>query len=700
MTRLFLFLLLLITPWMAVQAQLPGAPLNVPATLEAETMTPAPGGEVTLAFVMRPKPKWHGYWENGGDAGVGMNLQWDLPPGVTAQPLRYPVPKTLIIAGLMNYVYEKPYALLANLKIDPSVPMGTRIAVKVRANWLACDDRVCVPEGDDLSVNLTVGDGRISADRRSRFDGYRAALPVPLDQKGRYRIDGKMIEIAVPFPADADIGAPYFFPKTEKLFAYSAAQKARRNGDMVIIRTGVDSYNIASFGGGDVNGVLRYGEGRGVIVTLQNGAIPTGGTPILDDQAASGKAPENFLVILGLALLGGLLLNLMPCVFPILGLKALSLAKMGGDAASAKRDALAYSAGVILVCLALGAVMLALRAGGEQIGWAFQLQEPRVVLLLLLMMTAITVNLFGGFELGSIGAGSGLAGQSGVAGSFWTGILAALVATPCTGPFMAAALGAALLLPVPQALTLFAGLGLGLALPYLAIAYVPKARAMLPRPGPWLQKFRMWMGVPMALTAAALAWLLWRLSGQNGLFIGLSAAVLLTVILLFYGRMQYRRTGNGRGIMAAMAAGVMLCTGGAFVALPAEPVPAVQQGADNILAAEDYSAQRLAQYRQNGDLVFVYFTADWCVTCKVNEASSIDRAETARAFKKAGIKVLVGDFTRGDAEIARTLSQYNRPGVPLYLYFPRGGEAQILPQILTVDMLANLAEKKETETSL
>lgn len=472
---------------------------------------------------------------------------------------------------------------------------------------------------------------------------------------------------------------------------------------MLIIRTGADPYNAGSFAGGPVTGVLRYGEGRGVIVTLKQGAVPAGGVPIGAVQAQTGE--QNFLAILALALLGGLVLNLMPCVFPILGLKALSLAKMGGDEGTARRDAMAYSVGVVLVCVALGAIMLVLRAGGEQIGWAFQLQQPRVVLLLLLMMTAISVNLFGGFELHSLNAGGKLAQRPGMVGSFWTGILAALVATPCTGPFMAAALGAALLLPAVQALLLFAGLGIGLALPYLLIAYIPPVRAMLPKPGPWLAKFRIWMGVPMALTGAALVWLLWRLSGQFGLLTGLAAAAVLTALLLGYGRLQMQMQiqiqggRGGRGAMTGLAAAMMLCLAAAVLILPAQPIAAVKQGGNNLLTEEEYSPDLLARYRAKGDPVFVYFTADWCVTCKVNEASAIQRAETAKAFEKAGVRVLVGDFTRGDAEIARALAEYNRPGVPLYLYFAKGGEAQILPQILSVTTLTGMIEEAAEKRS-
>lgn len=690
-TRIFWFLLWLIAAHTPAAAQFPGAVLNVPAALEAETSRPAPGDVVTLAFVMRPRPNWHGYWKNGGDAGVGMQLAWNLPAGVTAGELRYPVPRRLIIAGLMNYVYERPYTLLVDLKIDPSLARGTALPIRVRGDWLACTTEICVPEGDDLAVDLVAGDGAVDAAVRGRFDRYRSALPVPIDQKGKYRIDGGSITIAVPFPAAAPTSKPYFYAVTEKLLAYSKPQTAVRRGDMLIITAKTDEFSVRDFKGGAVRGLLEYAGGRGILVEAEQGAIS-----LAPAQPGGGGAQQRgvdidtlgFLGILAFALLGGLILNLMPCVFPILGLKAISLAKMGGDEAAAKRDAAAYTAGIMLISVALGGAMLLLRAAGEQVGWAFQLQEPRIVLLLLLLMVAITVNLFGGFELGSVGGGGKLTQKKGAAGAFWTGVLAALVATPCTGPFMAAALGAALLLPVVPALALFAALGLGLASPYLAIAFIPPLRRRIPRPGPWLRKFRLLMGIPMAVTAAALWWLLWRLSGQTGLVIGGVASVVVAGALIVYGRMQYRRG----AISASFPLAIAVIAALAVVILPKNPVPAAAQG-KGILASEAYSDASLARYRRTGRPVFVYFTADWCVTCKVNEAAAIDRKDTAAAFEKAGVKVLVGDFTRADPAIARALSRYNRPGVPLYLYFPSGEEAEILPQILTAQMLKNLVRK-------
>lgn len=382
------------------------------------------------------------------------------------------------------------------------------------------------------------------------------------------------------------------------------------------------------------------------------------------------------------ALLGGLLLNVMPCVFPILSLKALSLARAGESEAQARAEGLAYTAGVVLACLALGGVLLALRAGGEQVGWAFQLQEPMVVAALLLLAVAITANLAGVFEF----AVPGFAREGSRKGAFATGLLAAFVATPCTGPFMAAAMGAALLLPVPQALALFAVLGLGLALPFLALAFIPALRAALPRPGAWMDRFRKAMAVPMGLTALALVWLASRVAGSGFAF----AAVLLGVIVLAALVLLGRRQRHGLGAGAAWTAGLAAVLALAALGLPGmvrEPGAA----AAGVLPSKPFSAAALTAAQAAGQPVFAYFTADWCLTCKVNEAAAIERIETRDAFAKAGVVVLRGDWTRRDPAITRYLTDQGAAGVPLYMWYPKdGGPPRQLPQVLTPALLAEL----------
>lgn len=654
---------------------------NVPGRIIAETLAPAPGQTVTLAFVFEPKAGWHGYWENPGDAGLGLQLDWTLPAGVRAGPLRYPVPKPLLIGGLMNHVYEAPHAILVDLTLPADVPKGAKLPIRVRGNWLGCTDTICVPQQGDFSLDLRLGDGRIEKARRAEFDRWRAALPVPLDQPARFAIDGKHYRIAIPYPEGAPLDRPYFFALTNDSIRHAAPQTARRQGDWLIMES------EALPGATAVRGLLRFGEDQGLLVNGVAGQVPSGGAAIdtLQPTGKGGAGPDASSTalawILLAALAGGLLLNLMPCVFPILGLKALSLAKAGGDEADARRDALAYSSGVIASCVSLGALLLALRAGGEEIGWAFQLQEPLFVLFLLLLMVAVTANLAGFFELRGFGGGESLTRQDGFAGSFWTGVLAAVVATPCTGPFMAAALGAALLLPAGEALLLFAALGLGIALPFLMIAYVPPLRRMLPRPGPWLGRFRMIMAVPMALTALALAWLLWRQAGEAALVVAILASAGLTLLLWMYRTLRDRV----RFATPALAATAALLFAGASCWLPqGTPSGTVAQ-----LSGEKFDERRLTALRSEGRPVFLYFTADWCVTCKVNEAAAINRSETEALFRENNIVVMVGDFTRRDANIARFLAMHGRSGVPLYLYYPPKENPRELPQILTPSIVAD-----------
>lgn len=651
-------------------AQLAPGQKAMSVRLVPETAKPAAGSALTVALVMSPRPGWHGYWQNPGDAGAGTRIAWQLPRGVTAGPIRYPVPERLIIQGLMNYVFEGEHALLVDLKLPPGLARGTKLPVRGKVDYLVCTDRICVPESAEIATDLELGDGRSGT--AAGFDRFRQALPTPLGARARFEQRGAQFRLAVPLPATAPVDDPYFYPLTEGALAYVAPQIVSRNGDRLIIETA---------GGGvlhnRIEGVLSLGNGRGLSLVADLGPVPPAGTPVAGDAApVSPQGYRTVLLALAGALLGGLLLNVMPCVFPILSLKALSLARAGGDERAARREALAYTAGAVLACLALGAILLAVRASGSAVGWAFQLQDPRVILLLLLLVTAIALNLAGLFELPSLGGR--LAGDR--AGAFGTGALAAFVATPCTGPFMGAALGAALILPAAGALAVFAGLGLGLALPFLLLGFVPALRRRLPRPGPWMARFRHILAIPMALTAVGLAWILERQTGLDGLAVGLAAAAAVALVLWWAGRRQVWR-GFAPAALAAAAAI-------AFLPAPSTPAQARTGGA---LAAEPFSESRLAQLRSEGRPAFVYFTADWCLTCKVNEAAVLDQDEVAAAFAQKKAAVLVGDWTRGDAAIGRFLEKQGRSGVPLYIWYAPGREAEVLPQILTVGRVTGLA---------
>ena len=646
---LILFALLLVPAFAGAQ--------NITPQLVAEGPAP-PGGEVELAIHMRPAPGWHGYWLNPGDAGLPMDVKWQLPEGFSAGPLRYPVPTRLEIADLMNYVYEQDYAVLVRLKV-PADASG-RVPIAAEAHWLACTDKVCVPEQGQLSLDLPVGSG---TPNRAQFDAWRQALPQPLGSAGRFEKVGDKLRLAIPLPASIGVDHPYVFPMADGPVNYDSKQTFRRSGDTLIAELQLKGPLPRKF-----PAVVALGTGRGLEFTAVPGPVPEG-TPI----DGLGRTAVLWAVLGAIA--GGILLNLMPCVFPILALKALHISRAGGEAREARSDALAYTGGAIVGTGALGAILLAIRAAGSEAGWAFQLQDPRTIMLLLLLAVAITANLLGLFELPVLG------GAARPAGSFGTGALAAFVATPCAGPFLGAALGTALLLPLAGSVLVFAALGLGLAIPFVVVAFVPALQATLPKPGAWMKRLQRILAIPMAATAIAALWLLDRLAGATALGLGIAAAVGLLLLLLGAGQRQR----DGHRIWWAFPVAL------AGAALMILVVPPASHSAVRTTGAEPWSEARVANYVRQGHPVFVYFTADWCVACKVNEATSIDRDEVRDAFRKAGVKVLAGDWTNGNPTITRFLESQGRAGVPLYLWYAPRQPTEQLPQVLTPKMLISRA---------
>jgi DsbC/DsbD-like thiol-disulfide interchange protein/cytochrome c biogenesis protein CcdA len=653
MRRAFLLFLLILWPAL-LQAR------GIEPQLVAEGRAP-PGGEIELAIHMRPAPGWHGYWQNPGDAGLPMDVQWRLPKGFAAGPLRYPVPARLTVAGIMNYVFERDYAVLVRLKV-PANATGI-VPVRADAHWLACTEKICVPEQGQLALDLPVGAG---ASNRAQFDAWRKQLAQPLATPAHLAVTGDKLRVAIPLPASVEVREPYVFAITDNVVDYEAPQTFKRAGDWVVAELQMKKAP-AQFAG-----VLGLADGRGLEFHAVPGNVPEGGAPL------SGLGWNTvWLAVLG-AIAGGILLNLMPCVFPILALKALHVSKAGEGPRQARFDALAYTAGAIVGTGGLGAVLLAIRAAGAEAGWAFQLQDPRTIMLLLLLAVAITANLLGLFELPVLG------GAARPAGSFGTGALAAFVATPCAGPFLGAALGTALLLPPAGAVAVFAALGFGLALPFLVIAFIPALRAKLPKPGRWMDRLKLFLAIPMGASAVAALWLLFRIGGHAALIAGAVWSVMVLALLVGFGFAQ--RKGRSVGIGVAALASVFTIYAVATAPKPSPPA------ARAIAGAETWSEARLASAIQQRKPVFVYFTADWCLTCKVNEAAAIDRSDVRDAFKKAGVTVLAGDWTNGDPAITRFLETRGRAGVPFYLWYAPGMPPEELPQVLTPAMLISRAQ--------
>lgn len=686
----FLALMLIAVPAMA---QAPAAHVSVqPHTrleIIAESSAPVAGQPLAVGLVLTPQPGWHTYWSNPGDAGAETRVTWTLPDGTPAPPpLAYPLPETLVVSGLMNYVYPNANVLMTTVTPPADLKKGTPFPVTARVDWLVCSLEQCVPESATVTLPLVIGNGAADAENGFRIAAAQAALPKPVTWPAKWSASNGRFVLSVPFGSTAKVKSAYFFPASEGVIDFAAPQSVTIAGDNLRIETAAATPPPS----GAVSGVLKVEQSDidhpiGFAITAQPGAVPAVGMALGPKPVRDSSAPALLPILLA-AILGGVILNIMPCVFPILSLKALSLAKGNVDTAVARRDALAYTAGVVLVCTALGGLVLLLRAAGSQVGWAFQLQDPRVIAGLLLLVTAIALNLAGVFEINLTtgNLGDDTIRKGGTVGSFATGALAAFVATPCTGPFMAGALGAALVLPAGQALAVFAGLGFGLALPFLAIGFSPALRKRLPKPGPWMNRLRAILSVPMFLTALALAWVLGRQAGVAGMTAGLAGALGVGLLLWWLGSRQ-----QGGGTTWLPAGATIATAVAAILLLPiAEPANAGATSAPAGLAAQPYSPAKLAALQADGKPVFLYMTADWCLTCKVNEKGAMADSSVAKTFRDKGITVLEGDWTRGDAVISQWLAQRGRAGVPVYVFYAADGTATELPQILTVDALKRL----------
>ena len=666
---------------------------------------PATGGRVTLGFHLQPNPGWHAYWQNPGDAGKEPSIEWALPDGLAAHPLQFPAPHLIPFGDFNTYGYEDAILLLADVDVPPGLEPGTAIRFAGEAGWVVCDDALCVPEDADVELTMVVGDGGIDADVADRFRTARNALPPAVSWPARFVLVDESIEFDAELPTGAGPPATLFIaPK--RFVRYGEQTTARTaSGLRFIMAAGRRVTDIDS-----VDAVLRYrnadGEDASAWLTFAktDGPLPAVAAPTArTGVAAAGPGEVIRAIVFGL--LGGILLNLMPCVFPILSLKALGLADLSKAGAKAARESgLLYTAGVLATFLVIAVLLIVLRQAGEAVGWGFQLQSPWVIVVLGLAMVAIGLNLAGVFEIGTrtMGLGQGLTASNERRAAFFTGALAVVVATPCTAPFMAGALGFALVQPVPVALAVFLALGFGLALPYLALTLLPALGRVLPRPGPWMATFRHVLAFPMLATALWLFWVIGRQLGATAMAVALLAALFLGFALWAYGRSSGGnrtaawRTAAVAGLAACVAAGANI--GDRPIALTADNAPSASAHRLGKLEPEAFTPERVVDYVESDTPVFVYFTADWCISCKVNERIALATDEVGDAFNDRGIKVIEGDWTTEDPVITEWLTRYDRAGVPLYLYFPAGSslaEATVLPQVLLPGVVINAIDSAD-----
>lgn len=638
-------------------------------TLISDTDAVEAGQAFRVGLLFRLAPGWHTYWRNPGEAGAAPELTFDLPTGASVGPIAWPAPTLTREGPVTTYAYTGDVLLSAAVTPGPG---ANRITVQ--ANWLVCD-KICVPEEGTFTLDLPQGAPSPSAQASlfARADGRvprQSPFKATIARNGMLSISGAGLD-------PGSVTEARFFPVTEGVVDPAAPQilSARPEGFSLRLKTGkpVDV----------LTGVLEVHDRTGSVMWLD---VAAGPSPALNTAPqglgpVASPDPGSLAGLLLFAALGGLILNLMPCVFPVLAIKAVAIAG-ARDHRDVRVHALYYTAGVLSAFAALGAALLAARSAGSVAGWGFQFQSPVFVAAMAWLMFAVGLNLSGVFEIGGelTGVGQALASRRGHAGSFFTGLLAVLVATPCTAPFMGVAIAAALAAQPARAILIFLAMGVGLALPYLLLALLPGLARMVPRPGRWMLLLRQGLAFPMYAASAWLIWVVSQQSGPSGVLACLAGLVLIG-FAAWVGGMARGFAGRGRRAAQTMAAMALLAAVAMLTGLrPEESTPGQVAEA----GVERFSMERLAELRAEGRPVFVNMTAAWCVTCIVNERVVLSNNAVRSAFESGRVVYMKGDWTRQDPEITGFLRAQGRDGVPLYAFF-RAGAAQpvILPQILT-----------------
>jgi thiol:disulfide interchange protein DsbD len=653
----------LVVLWVLPVLAMESAPVSSPravVTLVSETDAIQPGQPFRVGLNLRMADGWHTYWKNPGDAGAAPELTIE---GGTASAIDWPTPQRVAEGPVMTYAYTGQVLL-------PVTVISSTGSIKAHAQWLICKE-ICVPEEGDFSLNLPIGTPAPSP-QAALFAAHDRAVPRASPWAATIAPDGTLF-VQGPELRPATVTDAWFIPDQPGHIQDDAAQP-------LSVRNGGFTLSLKPSKGFDANtglsGVLSVRDRTGMQTDVVINAAP-------------GSAPAPALPPLGQVLvfawLGGLILNLMPCVFPILAMKAVALARHGGRG---QAHSLSYTAGVLVTFVALAALLLAARAAGSAAGWGFQFSSPIFVAAMTWLLFAVGLNLSGVFQVGGLeGAGSGLAARHGVAGSFFTGLLAVLVATPCTAPFMGVAIAAGLAAPAPVTLLVFAVMGLGLASPYVALAAIPGLARVMPKPGRWMDIFKQALAFPMYGAAAWLLWVVSQEAGPGGVLATAAGLVLVGFAGWVFGASQMASL-QPRRIGQAAAAVAMLLALAVLSGISAVPVGAATTAE---AGAESFSADRLAALRAEGKPVFVNMTAAWCVTCLVNERVAIGTTAVRQAFAANGVAYLKGDWTRQDPAITEFLRQNGRDGVPLYVFYPaHGGQPQVLPQILTEGQMLGL----------
>lgn len=649
-------------------ASTPGsAPVSAPhltvQLLNPEQAAHAPG-VLDLYLRFKIDPSWHIYWKNPGDAGEPPEVLWTLPKGVTAGPLQFPAPKRLPLGPLMDYGYEDEVTFPLQLTLDASVKPGSTMHLAAKVKWLVCQER-CIPGNGDLVLDVPVAEaGRPGAVAAA---GLNVALPQPLAGEGRAVFEATKDGFRLAVPTGRRETEAIFFPENPDALSNPAPQKFTATEKGLVLELKKGPYLDKPLT--ELKGVIELSGGRAYTLDAVPGkvAVPAAFGPML--RAAA------------LAFLGGVLLNLMPCVFPVLFLKGLALVNSGAEEKRRLRmHGLVYTAGILTSFWILVGILLGLRAAGASLGWGFQFQSPAFLALMAGLLFFLGLSLAGLFEIGLslTSAGGALAQKQGYAGSFFTGVLAVIVATPCTAPFMGAAIGYALSASAAITFAVFTALALGLAAPYVALTLQPAWTRILPRPGRWMEILKQAVSVPIFATAAGLAWVLFSAYGLKPLVALLVSFLVLAVAGWLLGR------GPGARAASLGALLLLLAVVAADVFLPARLASEAQNAAGSSAAWQPWSPEALSRAQATGQPVFVDFTASWCLSCQVNERVALSQPEVQKGFAGHKVILLKADWTRHDEAITQALAAMGRSGVPTYaLYVPGQTSPQLLPEVLT-----------------
>ena len=679
--------------------------------VRAELMAHAPDGAsagrtVWVGLQLTHQPGWHTYWKNSGDSGLPTDLQWSLPAGVTAGPIAWPAPKKISIGNLANYGFEDtvllPVPLTVSAGFNPPLLSGD-IAVKLKASWLVCKQE-CIPQDGEFALKIPVKSS--TASQGAAFDSAFKAAPKSLvDSGSTVAIEPTAIKLRVlGLPPELRGKQLALFPETSEVIETAASWTQSWDGAVWNASVPLSAHRtnspsvmpvVLAHGSQAYRAEMKVQGAWPEIATLASSAslslppqtLPGIGVALPDSSAGSSAVPLSLWAALAGALVGGLILNLMPCVFPVLAIKVLGFARHAGDRRAHRISGFAYTGGVLLSFMGLGVVMLVLRGAGERVGWGFQLQDPAVVAALAALFTLIGLSLAGVFAFTRV-LPSGIATlqlKHPAADAFLTGVLAVAVAAPCTAPFMGASLGLALGLPTLQALAIFAALGAGLALPFLVASLVPAFARALPRPGVWMDTLKKFMAFPMFATVAWLVWVLGQQSGIDG-----AGALLMLLVALACVVWALTLAGRSRVVVATLSLALlagMTWGFGPYLTKSVEAAPFNSAGGWQ--AWQPGSVEKIVA---SGQPVFVDFTAAWCVTCQYNKKTTLSDRDVLADLKSKNVALLRADWTRRDPAITAALRQLGRSGVPVYVLYQNGKAPVLLSEILSVqDVRAVLA---------